>query len=89
MDKIDALANYCMDNNIFILGGTASTSDKIDKFRHDRNIMFNIYQNDEKALKTILRCNPGLILIKDGIVIEKWHYNDFPTVEKLQRKYFK
>jgi hypothetical protein len=71
------------------LGGTASTSDKIDKFRHDHNIMFNIYQNDEKALKTILRSNPGLILIKDGIVVDKWHYNDFPTMEKLQKSYLK
>jgi hypothetical protein len=51
--------------------------------------MFNIYQNDEKALKTILRSNPGLILIKDGIVVDKWHYNDFPTMEKLQKSYLK
>jgi hypothetical protein len=89
MDKIAALSDYCIKNNIFILGGTASTSDKIDKFRHDHNIMFNIYQNDEKALKTILRSNPGLILIKDGIVVDKWHYNDFPTMEKLQKSYLK
>jgi hypothetical protein len=89
MDKISALVDYCTTNNIFMLGGTASTADKIDKFRHDNNIMFNIYQNDEKALKTIIRSNPGLVLIKDGIVIDKWHYNDFPTVEKLQKKYLK
>jgi uncharacterized membrane protein YphA (DoxX/SURF4 family) len=89
MDKIQAIADYCAKNNIFMLGGSASTSDKIDKFRHDHNIMFKIYQNDEKALKTILRSNPGLVLIKDGIVIDKWHYNDFPTVEKLQKKYLK
>ena len=89
MDRINALADYCTKNHIFMLGGTASTSDKIDKFRHDHNIMFPIYQNDEKALKTILRSNPGLVLIKDGIVIDKWHYNDFPTVEKLQKEYLK
>lgn len=87
MDKIKSIAEYCAQNNIFMLGGSSSTSDKIDKFRHDNNIMFNIYQNDEKALKTILRCNPGLVLIKDGVVINKWHYNDFPTVEKLKKDY--
>ncbi len=89
MDKIQQLTDYCIKNKIFMLGGSASTSDKIDKFRHDHNIMFPIYQNDEKALKTILRSNPGLVLIKDGVVIDKWHYNDFPTVEKLQKKYLK
>jgi len=89
MDRISALADYCIKNKIFMLGGTSSTSDKIDKFRHDNNIMFSIYQNDEKALKTILRSNPGLVLIKDGVVIDKWHYNDFPTIEKLQKNYLK
>lgn len=89
MDKIKALMDYCVKNNIFMLGGTASTSDKIDKFRHDNNIMFNIYQNDEKALKTILRCNPGLVLIHDGVVVNKWHYNDFPSVESLTKNYLK
>ncbi len=89
MDKISKLAEYCIRKGIFMLGGTASTSDKIDKFRHDNNVMFKIYQNDEKALKTILRSNPGLVLIHDGVVVNKWHYNDFPTVESLQKNYLK
>ncbi len=89
MDKISAIYDYSAKNNVIMIGATYSASDVIDQFRHSNNIMFPIYQNDEKALKTILRCNPGLVLIKDGVVIDKWHYNDFPTVEKLQKNYLK
>jgi len=89
MDKISAIYDYSAKNNIVMLGATYSASDVIDQFRHSNNVMFPIYQNDEKALKTILRCNPGLVLIKDGVVVDKWHFNDFPTVEKLQKNYLK
>lgn len=89
MDKITAIYDYSAKNNIVMIGATYSASDVIDQFRHSNNILFPVYQNDEKALKTILRSNPGLVLIKDGVVVDKWHYNDFPTVEKLQKNYLK
>lgn len=87
MDRINAIAEYALNHNMLFMGGTSSTSDMIDEFRHTHQNVFPIYQNDEKALKTILRSNPGLVLVKDGIVINKWHYNDFPTVEAIQKNY--
>jgi len=87
MDRINAIAEYAMGNNMMFAGATSSTSDVIDKFRHDNQNMFPIYQNDEKALKTILRSNPGLVLIRDGVVVNKWHYNDFPKAETIREKY--
>lgn len=87
MDRINAIAEYALNNNMLFMGGTSSASDKIDEFRHTNQNLFPIYQNDEKALKTILRSNPGLVLIKNGIVIDKWHYNDFPKLEYIQKKY--
>lgn len=89
MDRITTIYDYSDKNDIVMIGATYSAADVIDQFRHNSNVMFPIYQNDEKALKTILRSNPGLVLIKDGVVIDKWHYNDFPTVDKLQKKHFK
>lgn len=89
MDRISAIFDYAEQNGILFMGASASTADKIDEFRHENNVMFPIYQNDEKALKTILRSNPGLVLVNDGVVVQKWHYNDFPTVEKLQNSYLK
>ena len=34
-------------------------------------------------LKTIVRSNPGFLLISSGTIIGKWGYRDFPSVEEV------
>ena len=89
MDRINAIAEYSLQNGILFIGGTSSDAETIDEFRHKHQNMFRFYFNDEKALKTILRSNPGLVLLKDGIVVGKWHYNDIPTLDKMRSEYLK
>jgi hypothetical protein len=45
--------------------------------------------SDDTELKTMIRSNPGMILIRNGIIIKNWHYNDFPDYKDLERKYLK
>ncbi len=60
------------------IGLTASGDTKIDEFRTKFNIPF--YFCDETALKTVIRSNPGLLLLKSGVVQAKFHWRNFESV---------
>jgi uncharacterized membrane protein YphA (DoxX/SURF4 family) len=64
---------------------SASSDELIDVFRHENNIMFPYNFTDETTLKTIVRSNPGLVKIEEGTIRGKWHFNDFPSIEKLTK----
>ncbi|NLR90178.1 BT_3928 family protein [Flammeovirga agarivorans] len=61
---------------------TSDASD-FEKFRHDVQLATPYYYADATVLKAMIRSNPGVILVKDGTILGKWHYNDTPTVEEL------
>ncbi len=79
--KINELAAACQDHNISFIGLTSSGYDAIEEFRHEVQAMYEYYSTDQKTIQTILRSNPGLLLLKKGIVKGKWHYNDIPNYE--------
>ncbi|MCL2026903.1 MAG: DoxX family protein [Bacteroidales bacterium] len=87
MDKIFHLKDFASQHDHqFMFLFDLNTSEKgIKKFRNsaDRND-FDIYFSDDKSIKAIVRSNPGLILLHDGVVVKKWAWRDLPTVEKIQ-----
>ncbi|PCH93295.1 MAG: DoxX family protein [Bacteroidetes bacterium] len=82
-DKVNALAADAEKVGMNFIGLSASSDEDIDIFRHEVQAMYNYYATDEKALQTIIRSNPGLLLLKAGTVIKKWHYNDLPKFEEI------
>jgi len=56
----------------------------VDEFRHKNQTAYPFYSADETPLKTIIRSNPGLVLFKNGVVINKWHYKHLPKAEELK-----
>ena len=60
--------------------GTENINEEIEPL----TALFNFYNCDPTTLKTIVRANPGLILLKKGTIIQKWHYNDFPTKSEIE-----
>lgn len=68
---------------------TSAMPGDIRKFRLEHGTAFAFYNADDVILKTMVRSNPGLILMKDGIVIDKWAFRDFPNWSEVSETYFK
>ena len=66
---------------------SASSNEMIEEFRHEVQAAYPFYFTDETTLKTIVRSNPGLLLLKKGTIIGKWHHNDFPSFEEFKQNY--
>lgn len=82
---INALYDYINSKNIAFYCLTSSFHDDVEAFKTANNVKYPIGATDEITLKTIIRSNPGLVLLKAGNVVAKWHYNDLPTKNELKR----
>lgn len=85
-EKIRKINQFCVDNGISLVGLTSSYTDEIEVMSALHSIDFVFYHADDIALKTIIRANPGLILLKHGKVLNKWHYHDFPDIAELEKE---
>jgi uncharacterized membrane protein YphA (DoxX/SURF4 family) len=87
--KINDFVALCEKEKIPFIGLTGSSSSVIDAFRHEHNSMFDYYVCDETALKTIIRSNPGLVLLDGATVAAMWHYNDFPSFDAVKAEFLR
>jgi len=87
MPDITAFAAECEKNKIPFIGLSASDPAVVEKFRHEHQAAFPFYMTDETTLKTMIRSNPGLMLLRKGTVTDMWHYNDFPSFSEFSKKY--
>jgi uncharacterized membrane protein YphA (DoxX/SURF4 family) len=62
---------------------SSSSFQKMDEIKQDYHLNMESLVADETELKAMIRSNPGLMLLHNGIVIKKWHYHDFPEKDEL------
>jgi hypothetical protein len=87
--KINQLAADAQKNNLQFVGLTATPYEELDPLRHELNAAFPFYYADGTVLKTIIRSNPGLVLLRGSTVLGQWHYNDIPSFDEIRSEYFK
>lgn len=85
-EKINALANWALEQEMQFICLTATLQTGSEAFREKYNAPYEFFISDEITLKTIIRSNPGLVVIKGGTIVAKYHYNDIPTPEEFQQK---
>ena len=86
--KLKDLEDDARRNGYKIIGLTASGINSKKRIKEAYNIGFKFYLCDEKALKTIVRANPGILEIDKGTIKQKVHYNDIHKLQlpKVERK---
>lgn len=62
---------------------SASPSDEVDAISGSLDLGYSFYTADEIMLKTVVRSNPGFLMIKNGVIVGKWGFRDFPAVGEL------
>lgn len=63
---------------------TSSTPEVLSEYVEKYSIYYNVFYGDDIELKAMIRSNPGLVLLKEGVVLNKWHYNDFPDADQVK-----
>ena len=88
INKINALSlNLTQNFNVRTVLLTSNSAQDAEVFSKKHKLFMEIFYADGVPLKTIVRANPGVLLMKNGTVIGKWHYHNLPKYEELVDKY--
>lgn len=85
-DQLNKLAAYAQEKGYRFYGLTASTGEELQQYIQKYKVPYEFCSTDEIQLKTIIRSNPGLVLLKQGTILDKWGHRDLPEVEELENK---
>ena len=83
IDLINELYDYSLDNGYAFYCLTSSSDEDIMKWQENTGAEYPFCLMDNIILKTMIRSNPGLILLKEGKVIRKWSVNNIPDEYEL------
>jgi uncharacterized membrane protein YphA (DoxX/SURF4 family) len=87
--EINTLYNEAVNDNHKFICLTTVTGSEIEQFKKVHSAAYEFYITDPITLKTIIRANPGLIILHKGTIIAKWHSNDVPGYDQIKMKYLK
>ena len=89
INRLNALAiNLSQDFNTRTVLLTSNSAKDAEAFSKEHHLAVEIFYADGVPLKSMVRANPGILLIKNGTIINKWHYHSIPKLDILEKKYF-
>ena len=81
---INRLAEYAQEKGIRFYGLTSSSERDIETYKKRYHVPYEFCTADEIQLKTMIRSNPGVIILREGTILDKWAGKDVPDVKELQ-----
>ena len=82
--ELNVLANWAKQKGYRFVGLTSTAGVALRKFQLEQHPDYEFLFTDQTTLKTIIRSNPGLILLQKGTIIGKWAYSDFPAPKEAE-----
>ncbi|QQL49298.1 BT_3928 family protein [Mucilaginibacter ginkgonis] len=90
VNRINALALNLTENyNVRTVFLTSASATDATAFAKKHHLVSEIYYADGVPLKSMVRANPGVMLMKEGTVIGKWHYHTLPKYDYFVEHYFR
>ena len=86
MIKMAQLGTEAQSKGYHFICLTASSPESYESYKNEIGATFDFFNTDEITLKTIVRSNPGLMILKNGTILKKYHFNDVPKPEELEKK---
>ncbi len=83
LEKMKEIKRLAEENAYSFSLITASSEDVIVDFQKEQEFYSDLYQSDDIDLKTIVRSNPGLVVLKDGEIIGKWAQGHLPEYDEI------
>lgn len=74
--EIKRVSDAALKSGYKIIGMSASNEQQTAELVENHGLGFEFYFTDETTLKTIVRSNPGVLVLKKGTITQKVHYND-------------
>jgi uncharacterized membrane protein YphA (DoxX/SURF4 family) len=85
-EDLNELAKKVKGNrHINIWGLTASSLDVFKKFKEETGVNYRYFLTDKTTLKTIIRSNPGVLLMKANVVKAKWSAQNIPSFKEVKQ----
>lgn len=89
LGDINAIAINAVQNfNVRSVLLTSASAQDASKLAKKLTLLTEIFYADAVPLKSMVRSNPGLMLLKDGVIINKWPASALPTYNYLAEHYF-
>jgi hypothetical protein len=85
LEKVFNAYRYAGHQGYAFYGLTASDADAIAEWNYEYDPGFEFNSADDRLLKTMIRSNPGLLLLKNGQVVRKWALRDIPDFQLFNK----
>jgi len=87
LDQLTQLFSSLQKAPVELIFMAAATQEEIDALIKKMGWAVQGLQADATVVKTIMRANPGLMLLKDGVVVGKYHHNNTPEALEVLELY--